>query len=73
MTNFLHISSIAQVHHFFNLGKPLHPLITIIREWPSIDFDFSSAKLTSDLYLIGMKGNVRGTFYYGRNTYDYEE
>ncbi|MFK7796691.1 MAG: AraC family transcriptional regulator [Aureispira sp.] len=73
MSNFLHIESIAQVHHLFNLGKPLHPLITIIREWPTIDFDFSSAKMTSHLYLIGMKGNVQGTFHYGKNTYDYEE
>jgi AraC family transcriptional activator of pobA len=30
-------------------------------------------KMTSDLYLLGMKGNVKGTFKYGRNSYDYEE
>jgi AraC-like DNA-binding protein len=73
MSNFFHIKSVSEVHHFFGLGKPLHPLITIIREWPENDFDFSDVKMTSDLYLIGMKGNIRGTFKYGRNSYDYEE
>jgi AraC-like DNA-binding protein len=73
MSDFLHIKSVSEVHHLFDLKKPLHPLITIIREWPESDFDFSGVKVTSDLYLIGMKGNIRGTFKYGRNSYDYEE
>jgi AraC-like DNA-binding protein len=73
MSNFFHTKSISEVHHSFGLGKPLHPLITIIREWPKTDFNFSNVKMTSDLYLIGMKGNIRGTFKYGRNSYDYEE
>lgn len=73
MSNFYHIKSIAEVHRLFELEKPYHPLITIVKEWPAIDFDFSSVKMTSDLYLLGMKGNVKGTFQYGRNTYDYEE
>lgn len=73
MSNFFHISNIADVHYWFGLKKPLHPLITIINKWPSIDFDFNNTKITSDLYLISMKGNVRGTFQYGRNSYDYEE
>jgi AraC-like DNA-binding protein len=73
MSDFYHIKSIAEVHHLFGFGKPLHPLIMIIREWPEIDFDFANIKMTSDLYLLGMKGNVKGTFKYGRNSYDYEE
>jgi len=72
MSEFFHIESIAQVHQMFGLEKPLHPLITIIREWPDT-FDFGDVKVTGDLYLLGMKGNVRGTFKYGRNSYDYEE
>ena len=73
MADFFHVESIAQVHQMFGLAKPLHPLITVIREWPEIDFDFSKIKITSDLFVIGMKGNVRGTFKYGRNSYDFEE
>lgn len=73
MTDFFHLKSISELHHMFGLPKPLHPLITIIREWPKIDFDFGNTKMTSDLYLLGMKGNIKGTFKYGRNAYDYEE
>lgn len=73
MSEFFHLKSIAELHHLFGLQKPLHPLITIIKEWPQIDFDFGNTKMISDLYVIGLKGNVRGTFKYGRNSYDYEE
>ncbi len=54
------------------MKPPAHPLITIIREWPEIDFDFANTKMTGDLYIIGVKGNV-GSMRYGRNTYDFEE
>jgi len=73
MSNFFHIKNISEVNQLFGLAKQSHPLITIIREWPEIDFDFANTKMTSDLYLIGMKGDVRGKFKYGRNSYDYEE
>jgi AraC-like DNA-binding protein len=73
MTDFFHLKSIAELHHLFGLEKPLHPLITVIKEWPQINFDFTNTKMTSDLYILGMKGDVKGTFKYGRNTYDFEE
>ena len=73
MSNFYHIKSISEVHHFLGLGKPLHPLIMIVREWPEVDFDFENIKMTSDLYMIGLKGSKSGSFGYGRNSYDYEE
>ncbi len=73
MTDFFRLKSIAELHSMFGLEKPLHPLITIIKEWPEIDFDFGNTKMVSDLYVLGMKGNAKGTFKYGRNSYDYEE
>jgi len=73
MSDFFHIKSVTEVHDLFGLEKPLHPLITIIRGWPAIDFDFSNIKMTFDLYLISLKGNVSGAFKYGRSSYDYEE
>jgi AraC-like DNA-binding protein len=72
MISFHHTKSISEVHAFLGMKPPLHPLITIIREWPNIDFDFSNTKITSDLYLISCKGNT-GSMKYGRNTYDYQE
>jgi AraC-like DNA-binding protein len=74
MEAFYHIKSISEVHTSFGLEKPLHPLITIIRKWPEVAFDFSNVKITSDLYLLSMKGKIKGTtFRYGKNSYDFEE
>lgn len=70
--SFLRISSIAQVHEFLGFGKPVHPLITIVKEWPVLDFDFNEVKIVSDLFIIGMKGSP-GKMGYGRNSYDYNE
>lgn len=69
--NFLHVKSIAETYRILGLGKPIHPLITIIREWPEVDF--SGTTLTGDLYLISLKGSNAGSFIYGRNSYDFEE
>lgn len=68
------IKSISEVHQMFGLDKPTHPLITIIRKWPQIDFDFGNVKLTSELYLVSMKGKIKGTtFQYGKNSYDFDD
>ena len=73
MSNFYHIKSVSQVHRLFGSKKPFHPLITIFNGWPKIDLDFENIKMTCDLYYLGMKGKVSGSFQYGRNSYDYEE
>ena len=73
MADFFHINSVADVHRFMSMEKPLHPLITVFRAWPEMDIDFSNLKMTSDLYYIGMKGKVSGSFGYGRSSYDFEE
>lgn len=72
MSVFYHTKSISEAHHFLGMNPPSHPLITIIREWPQVDFDFDNAKITSDLYIISMKGGA-GTIGYGRSTYDFDK
>jgi AraC-like DNA-binding protein len=72
MSIFYHTKSISAVHQFLGIKPPDHPLITIIREWPQVDFDFTNTKITSDLFIISMKGGV-GTIGYGRNSYDYDK
>ena len=68
------VKSINEVHQMLGLGAPKHPLITIIRKWPKIDFDFEKIKLTSELYLISMKGKIEGaTFQYGKGSYDFAD
>jgi AraC-like DNA-binding protein len=74
MEEIYRVKSISEVHQMFGLNKPEHPLITIIRKWPQIDFDFGNLKLTSELYLISMKGKTKcTTFQYGKNAYDFDE
>lgn len=74
MGEFYRIQSISEVHQMFGLPKPTHPLITIIRKWPQVDFDFGNIKLTSDLYLLSMKGKMKGsTFQYGKNSHDFDD
>ena len=74
MGEFYRIQSISEVHQMFGLAKPTHPLITIIRKWPQVDFDFGNIKLTSDLYLLSMKGKMKGsTFQYGKNSHDFDD
>ncbi len=74
MSIFYHIKSISEAHQFLRLKPPAHPLITIIWEWPQVDsdFDFANTKITSDLFIVGMKGG-KGAIGYGRNTYDYDK
>lgn len=72
MSVFYHSDSIAATHQFLGIQPPLHPLITIIRSWPIVEFDFANTKITSDLYIISMKGGT-GTLGYGRSTYDYDK
>ena len=74
MGEFYRIQSISEVHQMFGLAKPTHPLITIIRKWPQVDFNFGNIKLTSDLYLLSMKGKMKGsTFQYGKNSHDFDD
>ncbi len=74
MRDIFRIKSISEVHQLFGLEKPTHPLITIIRKWPQTDLDFANVKLTSELYLLSMKGKMKGTtFQYGKNSYDFDD
>ena len=72
MSKFYHTKSISEAHQFLGMQPPAHPLITIIREWPQVDFDFANTKMTSDLFIVGMKGGA-GSIMYGRNSYDYDK
>jgi AraC family transcriptional activator of pobA len=62
MADIYRIKSISEVHQMFGLEKSKHPLITIIRKWPQIDFDFGNVKLTSELYLLSMKGKKNSNY-----------
>ncbi|MEY4531067.1 MAG: hypothetical protein RLZZ156_1788 [Deinococcota bacterium] len=73
MTEIIQLKTIAELHRFFALDKPLHPLISIAWHKADQKFSFGEIRVTSDLYQVSMKGNMRGAFTYGRNSYDFEE
>ena len=50
------VKTILEVHLFGAMKPASHPLITIIREWPQVDFDFANNKMTSDLFIISVRG-----------------
>lgn len=73
MTEFIHIQSISQLHQLLEIDKPLHPLISVVRHSKDMKINFGKARFNNDLYFISLKENIKGSFKYGRNAYDFEE
>jgi AraC family transcriptional activator of pobA len=68
------IQSISELHRLLELGKPEHPLISVI-DFAQIKC-FSEAKLRSvvyNFYCIALKKNFQGKMRYGQNSYDFDE
>lgn len=73
MKDIIELESITAVHNLLGAGKPLHPLVTVIRNsernTTAIEVDKS--------YLLGfytiMLKEKQASFNYGRNSYDFEE
>lgn len=69
----LRITSITQLHDLIGVGKPRHPLISVIRNrdinLKEVPMEIS---LSANLYSIFLKGADCGVTY-GRNHYDFEE
>lgn len=75
MKEILTIHSITQVHDFFGLEKPKHPLISVLNTGSTLkDVEIEKFKYVLDLYQINLKDNCAYTISnYGRNSYDFEE
>jgi AraC family transcriptional activator of pobA len=68
------IQSISELHRLLELGKPEHPLISVI-DFAQIKC-FSEQRLRSvvyDFYCIALKKNFQGKMRYGQNSYDFDE
>jgi len=75
MKEIVTINSIAEVHEFFQIGKPKHPLISIIRVGAGVSgIAIEKFKYALGLFQISLKDNCAYTISnYGRNSYDYQE
>ena len=73
MNEIFRIRSISQVHDFFKLEKPKHPLVSVIRVDNIANYNFGNFRYAIDLYNISFKSGVSGSITYGRNSYDFQE
>ncbi|WP_435263496.1 helix-turn-helix domain-containing protein [Tenacibaculum sp. nBUS_03] len=75
MAEIIQIHSIAETHQFLGLGKPKHPLISIIRVSEILqNIKVENLKYVFGLYQISLKDNCSFSIInYGRNSYDYQE
>jgi AraC family transcriptional activator of pobA len=70
----IHIKTIAQSHTLLEIGKPKHPLFSILRfeDMPRIEVP-ESTKLIFDYYQIVFKKNCPNKIQYGQTEYDFDE
>lgn len=74
MKDIIHIKSISQVHDLLGIAKPRHPLVSILPiDQKMIDFDYGDHNYTFDFYQISLKEGLKGSWTYGRNSYDFNE
>jgi AraC family transcriptional activator of pobA len=75
MKEIVSIATVSEAYQFLNLGKPKHPLISVLRLGNVLgNMDIDNLKYSIGLYQISLKDNCPFTIAnYGRNSYDYQE
>ncbi|WP_367388567.1 helix-turn-helix domain-containing protein [Lewinella sp. LCG006] len=69
----IHSESITEIRSVFGLGKPTHPLITVLdTQQLAYGEETVGKRFSSDLYCIALKDSSCGIDY-GRNAYDFDE
>ena len=70
----VHIKSVAQQHQLIGMGKPRHPLFSVLRfdDFPPIETE-NRVRLLSDCYQITLKKNCPCKLKYGQTNYDFDE
>lgn len=72
MTKKVQINTISELHQFWGLSKPTHPLVTVINQ-SEIKRDFNEhLTLGFDLYFISLKDGANCSIGYGQTTYDFD-
>ena len=74
MKKIVRIESITQVHDFFDLPKPKHPLVSVLPvDEKMTQFDYGDVTYVLDLFQVSLKAGISGSITYGRNSYDFYE
>ncbi|MEL6254460.1 MAG: helix-turn-helix transcriptional regulator [Bacteroidota bacterium] len=72
MAEIIKLESITDVHEFYGIEKPSHPLVSVLPITEET-FDYGDAGYSMNLYMISLKVGISGRLGYGRNSYDFEE
>lgn len=74
MSDLIKVKTISQVHNYFGLEKPKHPLVTLYSH-DKLNFypEHNNKRVAIDLYQVTIKECGEGNMGYGRNTYDFHE
>ncbi|MBC7934828.1 MAG: AraC family transcriptional regulator [Rhizobacter sp.] len=68
------INSISEWHRFFNMPKPEHPLISLVRHEAIQHINPEHTKgFVINFYIISIKKSFKGKMRYGKNYYDFDE
>ncbi|MFA8298717.1 MAG: helix-turn-helix domain-containing protein [Hyphomicrobiales bacterium] len=74
MKDIIRISSISEAHECLQLGKPKHPMISLLwHKGYKMDKKHLNQPFSFDLYQITFKDCAAGSIGYGRNSYDFQE
>ena len=74
MNKIIKIKSINEVHDFFQLPKPKHPLVSVLPITDEItNFDYGNYSYVFGFYQVSLKIGITGSLTYGRNSYDFQE
>ena len=74
MQEIIKIESISQVHDFFQLAKPKHPLVSVLPITDEMtNYDYGNYSYTFGFYQISFKKGISGSLTYGRSSYDFQE
>ena len=74
MKKIIHIKSISEVHDFYGLPKPKHPLVSVLPiDERMTNYDYGDLSYTFSFYQISLKAGIQGALSYGRNSYDFNE
>ncbi|OUJ76165.1 helix-turn-helix domain-containing protein [Hymenobacter crusticola] len=71
--NFRVLSTVTDYTRFYNLPAPAHPLLTIINLEEARCLPHPTTPVVQQLYTVALKRGIKGTIYYGRQSYDFAE
>jgi len=71
--NFRVLSTVTDYTRFYNLPAPAHPLLTIIDLEAARCLPRPTTPVVQQLYTVALKRGIKGTIYYGRQSYDFAE